>query len=311
MAQVDLDDFPLGDLKVNLAEAAVQVVFAYKETPTEWKMRLLGLHDDLPEAFRQKAEEQVARLDELYVGRGYDPEWDLREREYFLLDNEPPVGGDFFPQLTEFASLPAYEDRRRQRRPNAWLVVAQLPDETLAYVGARITPARVLERTGRKLRLVYREGAFDSLDETVVTLSPSFDWLAWKGALLVLDAKNFHQTFRDIPALIAKVDEHLAAVTEHVPVANLDDLATRIKSYPAMMVKLQRIVERADMHTRPAQVLREYGEEYSIPVDWDGDTMIFDGAVERQWNILRLLDEARTLGPVTGKHWDTSSKTEV
>src|SRR5882757_7390905 len=141
MAQVDLDDFPLGDLKANLAEAAVQVVFAYKETPTEWKMRLLGLHDDLPEAFRQKAEEQVARLDELYVGRGYDPEWDLREREYFLLDNEPPVGGDFFPQLTEFASLPAYEDRRRQRRPNAWLVVAQLPDETIAYLGARITPA--------------------------------------------------------------------------------------------------------------------------------------------------------------------------
>jgi hypothetical protein len=39
--------------------------------------------------------------------------------------------------------------------------------------------------------------------------------------------------------------------------------------------------------------------------------MVFDGSVEKQWNILRLLDEARTLGPVTGKHWDTSSKTEV
>ena len=221
------------------------------------------------------------------------------------------MGGDFLPQLTEFASLPPYADRRGQRRPNAWIVVAQLSDESLAYFGARITPARVLERAGRKLRLVYREGAFDTLDETVVTLSPSFDWVAWKGALLVLDAKNFHQTLRDIPALIAKVDEHLAVVTQHVPVANLTDLATRIKSYPAMMVKLQRIVERADMHTRPAQVLRDYGEQYSIPVDWDGDSMIFDGAVDRQWNILRPLDEAHTLGPVTGKHWDSSSKTEV
>ncbi len=39
--------------------------------------------------------------------------------------------------------------------------------------------------------------------------------------------------------------------------------------------------------------------------------MVFNGSVEKQWNILRLLDEAHTLGPVTGKHWDTSTKTEV
>lgn len=311
MAQVDLDDFPLGSLAEGLATAAVQVVFAYKENPNEWKMRLLGLHEELPEAFREKAQAQVEELDEFHFGRAYDPEWELREREYFFLDNEPPVGGDFFAQLPGFAGLPSFEDRRRLRRPNAWVVVAQLPDHTLVYLGARITPARVLERSGKKLRLVYREGAFDSLDETVVTLSPSFDWIAWRGALLVLDAKNFHQMFRDIPALAAKVDENLATVTEHVAVTNLDELASRIKSYPAMMVKLQRIVERADMHTRPAEVLRAYGEEFSISVEWDGDQMVFDGSVERQWNILRLLDEAHTLGPVTGKHWDSSSKTEV
>jgi hypothetical protein len=39
--------------------------------------------------------------------------------------------------------------------------------------------------------------------------------------------------------------------------------------------------------------------------------MVFDGSMERQWNILRLLDEAHTLGPVTGKHWDSASKVEV
>ena len=65
------------------------------------------------------------------------------------------------------------------------------------------------------------------------------------------------------------------------------------------------------MHTRPPEVLRNYGQEYGIAVDWNGDRMVFDGSVEKQWNILRLLDEARTLGPVTGKHWETSSKVEV
>jgi hypothetical protein len=78
-----------------------------------------------------------------------------------------------------------------------------------------------------------------------------------------------------------------------------------------MMVKLQRIIERADMHTRPPDQLRTYGRDYGIEVDWSGNRMVFDGSVEKQWNILRLLDEARTLGPVTGKHWETSSKVDV
>ncbi len=75
-----------------------------------------------------------------------------------------------------------------------------------------------------------------------------------------------------------------------------------------MMVKLQGIIDRADMHTRSPDVLRKYADDYSIAIDWNGDRMIFDGSVEKQWNILRLLDEARTLGPVTGKHWDTSAR---
>ncbi len=78
-----------------------------------------------------------------------------------------------------------------------------------------------------------------------------------------------------------------------------------------MVVKLQRIIERADMHTRPPDVLRANGREYGIDVEWSRDRMVFDGSVEKQWKILRLLDEARTLGPVTGEHWDTSSKVEV
>jgi hypothetical protein len=41
------------------------------------------------------------------------------------------------------------------------------------------------------------------------------------------------------------------------------------------------------------------------------DQMVWDGSVEKQSNVLRLLDETRTLGPVTGKHWESGSKVEV
>ena len=186
-----------------------------------------------------------------------------------------------------------------------------MDDDTLAFFGARITSSSVLERTSKALRIVFRDDAFDSLDDTVVTFRPGFDWIAWQDVMIVLNASNFHAIFRDIPALVAKVDQHLNTIAAHIGIDNLDGLRARIKAYPAMMVKLQRIIDRADMHTRPAAVLRQYGNDYSIAVDWNGDRMVFDGSVEKQWNVLRLLDEAHTLGPVTGKHWDTSSKTEV
>jgi hypothetical protein len=311
MPPFEPSEFPRADLATKMANATIQVVFAYKNSPTDWDFQRLRLHDGLPDAFRQTALTASEALRDDRVGRNYDPEWDLTADEFFHLLNEPPVGGNFFSDLPNFGTFPEFQERRRIRQPNVWLVIAQLADNTLAYFGARITRSLVLERTSRLLRMVYRDDAFDTLDETVITIRPSFDWIAWQGVLLVLNAKNFHATFRDIPALIAKVDEHLEAVSQHVGIDNLSDLASRIKSYPAMMVKLQRIVERADMHTRDPEVLRKYGREYAIDVDWTGDQMIFDGSVEKQWNILRLLDEARTLGPVTGKHWDTSSKTEV
>lgn len=311
MADLAPDQFPREDLAARLARATVQVAFAYKKTPTDWDFQRLPLHGELQETFRQRAQTSTERLRDERVGRAYDPEWQLQSSEFFYLSNDPPVGGNFFPQLTGFAGLPEFRERRRIRQPRVWVIVAQLDDGTLAYFGARITASSVLERTSKVLRIVYRVDAFDSLDDTVISFRADFDWIVWQEVMIVLNAGNFHAIFRDIPALVAKVDEHLQAITQHVGIDNLDAFSERIKAFPGMMVKLQRIIERADMHTRSADELRKYSEEYAITIHWNGDQMVFDESVEHQWNILRLLDEARTLGPVTGKHWDTSSKTEV
>jgi hypothetical protein len=311
MSPIAPDQFPRTDLATKITTATVQVAFAYKNTPVDWDFQRLPLHGALQEAFRQRAQAEAEKLRDQRAGRAYDPEWDLKPHEFFFLANQPPVGGDFFTQLSRFAGLPLFRERRRIRQPNAWVVTAQLDDNTLAYFGARITASSVLERTSKALRIVYRDDSFDTLDDTVVTFRQGFDWIVWQDMMIVLHARNFHAIFRDIPALAAKVDQHLQTITQHIGIDNLTQFSHRIKAYPAMMVKLQRILERADMHTRPPDVLRQYASDYSIAITWNGDRMVFDGSVENQWNILRLLDEARTLGPVTGKHWDTSSKTEV
>jgi hypothetical protein len=271
----------------------------------------LPLHGDLQENFRKRAELAALQLRDHMTARAYNPQWDLDPEDFFYLSNEPPVGGDFFTQLPSFATLHEFKEKRRIRQPNAWVVVAQLDDDTLAYLGARITAKSVLDRNSRILRIVYRDDAFDTLDDTVITFGEGFDWVVWQGVMLVLDAGNFHSMFRDIPALVAQVDANISTVTQHIGIDNLDAFRARVKGFPGMMVKLQGIIDRADMHTKPPEVLRKYAAEYSIDIDWNGDKMIFDSSVEKQWNILRLLDEARTLGPVTGKHWDTSSKVQV
>jgi hypothetical protein len=311
MAAPEPHEFPRDELAKALASAVVQVVFAYRNSATQWDLARLRLHGDLQEAFRARAEAAAVELRDQRTGRAYDPQWHLDAGEFFYLSNQPPIGGDLFAKLSAFATAHDFKDRRRLRQPNAWVVVAQLDDGTVAYLGARITAKAVLDRNSKVLRVVYRDDVFDALDNTVITFGEGFDWIAWGGVMIVLNATNFHAMFRDIPALVAQVDANIAAVTQHVAIENLDELRARIKGFPGMMVKLQGIIDRADMHTRPPEVLRNYAAEYDIDIDWNGDSMIFDGSVEKQWNILRLLDEARTLGPVTGKHWDTSSKTQV
>jgi hypothetical protein len=303
--------FPRTTLATLMATATVQVVFAYKNTPTDWDFQRLPLFDGLPDEFRQRGEAAAVDLRDNRTGRAYDPEWDLGDDEYFYVSNNPPVGGNFFKKLPNFASLPEFQEKKRIRQPKAWVIVAQLDDGTIAYFGARITSSAVLNRNSKVLRVVFQNDAFDRLDETVITFGSGIDWIVWKGTMIVLHAKNFHAVFRDVPALLKVVDGHLATISQHVGIVNLSELAERIKTTPAMAVKLSRIIERADMHTLPPARLRKYGEDYGIDVAWQKGKMVFDGSVEKQWNLLRLLDEARTLGPVTGKKWDTSAKTEV
>src|ERR1700686_346298 len=133
------------------------------------------------------------------------------------------------------------------------------------------------------------------------------------GALLFRDKRKPTGSIRQVRRRSHGLLPHLCGSYRRVRLLGIPVLgySPRIKRWPAMAVKLSRIIARADMHTKPPDVLRKYGNEYKIEVGWNGDRMVFEGTVERQWNILRLLDEARTLGPVTGKKWDSSSKTEV
>jgi Domain of unknown function (DUF4868) len=304
--------FPKAQLVEKLASATISVVLGFKRSgPKDWTFQRVKLRDGLPDQFRTRATAAATDLRDNRAARAYDPEWELAATEYLYVSNSPPMGGNFFQTAGNLAAMPDYKPGKRPRRPQVWLIVAQLDDESIAFFGSKIGPSAVLDRSSRVLRIVSVGDAFDALDETVITFSAAIDWIAWRDTMIVLDSKGFHAVFRDIPALVAQVNGYLQTVVQHIGIDNLEEFAERIRRWPAMAVKLSRIVARADMHTRPATVLKKYGQDYKISVDWSEDRMVFDGSVEKQWNILRLLDEAHTLGPVTGKKWESSTKTEV
>jgi hypothetical protein len=57
--------------------------------------------------------------------------------------------------------------------------------------------------------------------------------------------------------------------------------------------------------------MKDYAMEFDIAVTWDGDSLVFDGSLESQWSILKLLDEYRTEGPVTHRHYESAAKREI
>ena len=186
---IDPKDFPRDELGTYTKTATVQVVFGYRNAPTYWEFRRLPLHGTLQDDFRDQTAEVATDLATNRVGRSYDPQWQLEPHEFFYLSNDPAPGGNFFPQLSGFAAFKDYEDRRRIRQPNALVVIAQLADSSLAYFGRRLTSKLVLERNSKILRLVYRDEAFDTLDDTVITFGAGFDWLVWQDVMIVLDAR--------------------------------------------------------------------------------------------------------------------------
>ena len=77
-----------------------------------------------------------------------------------------------------------------------------------------------------------------------------------------------------------------------------------------MASKLRSVFEHG-IWREPVAKLKVYAEERGIEVQWDGDSLVFDGSIGHQHSILKLLDEDRTEGPVSGRTYDSAAKQAV
>lgn len=75
--------------------------------------------------------------------------------------------------------------------------------------------------------------------------------------------------------------------------------------------KLEKVA-RGGIWREPVATLKKYSEQYGLTVEWGSDGgLVFDDSFEKQWEILKLLDEDRTRGPVSGRKYESSAKRRV
>lgn len=298
-----------------LATANIHLVFAWRTTPSDWRVERVQMQGDLPDDFRELAKTTTKDLASNRTEVApYNPEWPLKANEYFHLDNarsggRAPIAGNLFPLVDDFGNAAWYGTRRRSS-PNLYVIVAQLTDGRLAMFGRRITGRNILSAE-KGILTIWNQETFSRLRESVVTFDAGIDWIDLDGSFVVLNASNFHATFRDVQQLRAAVAGYVAEITQRITIIGEADFVARCQSNVAMASKLQSVVEQ-ELYKKPIAVLQEYSGKYpGLDVRWVGNQLEFDGSLKGQWSILKLFDEAGYTGGLSGDKFEAGAKRKL
>jgi hypothetical protein len=284
------------------------LTLAWRPQAGRYRVRYVEAEAQLTAEFRSYAETAAHSLAEDRVEVSYDPEWPLGEAEFFALTADQIPGGDLFLKLTDFLDLDRYE-KKTLASPRIYVVAVQGSEET-AYFGRRMAYLKTLRRKKGVFSAVWDGSTFSGLEAVVTTFAAEYDWVLWRDVLYVLNGKNFLAEFRDQRELKEAVKEHVEKICEQIEIRGAEKLIERCQSSVPMASKLQKVAE-SGIWDHPVDTLKSYAKERGIDVEWDGDALVFDGSIEHQQAILKLLDEGRTLGPVSGRTFDSAAKQAV
>jgi hypothetical protein len=289
--------------------ANAHLTLSWRPKPGEYKTNYVEVEAGIAEEFLGHAREVGAQLADERVWVPYNPEWPLKETEFFTLTEDEIPGGNLFPALENFLDLDRFE-RKRMKKPRLYSVAVEVGDDQVALFGKRMANLKQLRRSRGTFTAVWDGDTFNQLEAIAFTFSNSFDWVLWRDVLYVLDVKNFHAEFRDNAALLSAVQDQVDEISAQVSIRGAEELIKRCQSSVPMSSKLHNVFLNG-IWREPVDKLKVYAAERGIEVEWDGDALVFDGSIGRQHAILKLLDEDRTLGPVSGRTYDSAAKQAV
>jgi hypothetical protein len=302
------------DPKQTLAEAVgeeganAHLVLGWRQK-AGYNVQYVDLEEGVSAAFLEYARRSANQLAADRAETPYNPEWPLGDHQYFALPADEWPGGDLFDQLADFLNLERFK-KAALRKPKMYVVAVQT-SEGNAFFGRRMAYLQVLRNKPGVFAAVWDGSTFSELGESVATFATTFDWVVWDDTLYVLDSGAFHAEFRDAAEVQKAVAAHVATIQTKIKIAGADEFIKRCQSSVQFASKLKRVADDG-IWDKPIDDLKTYASERGLAVEWtDDDELVFDGSIENQWAILKLLDEDRTEGPVSGRTYDSAAKVRI
>ena len=290
------------------SKLAVSLLLGWRTKAPDYNIEVIECESSVSDIFLEYAKAEVARL--INKERiDYEPEWILRDSEYFELRRNEFPGSNLFGQLQTFTTRKTFK-RKNLTKPQLYIVAVQVGG-SVVFFGRGMAKLQVLKQTKGKFSLVWDGSTFNALSDSIATFSDDFDWILWNDYIFIINDAGFHRLFRDDPALMKAVSDHVTKICERLNIVNGDDFVKRCQSNVAMASKLRRVSEKGLQLTHSIEELKQYASDWNIAVQWQDDSLVFEESLASQWNILKLLDEDRTEGPLSHRHYESAAKREV
>jgi hypothetical protein len=222
---------------------------------------------------------------------------------------------DALSQLQDFATAdPITLQALHDELPSFYSFICYLPDERVVLFGRRLNPTNIARRGALRM-LIGDEAVLKRFDAEIIIFDDQIDWVFADDEFLVLRAEQLEATFVDPQRLLERTRANAGAINAKVPIENFADFERRCLEMPTMQTRLARIVSSDEWQSwQPdAAALKAYSARYGNIVDWDKQSgkIKFDGQPRRQWNILKLLDQAFYTGELTQTQYEATGKQSV
>lgn len=191
-------------------------------------------------------------------------------------------------------------------------------DEPIRATFYRITRNTARLAQSRRFAAIFRDGAFDRLDDEVLLFNHEVDAIATQGHVFFTNRHNFERAFDHVGELREAATRTFEQVCRDLSIDGMDELRSAATGDMNMMAKMASIQRKIDAEPRyaaaltMANLLQFIDRSPGVDVDLDGQgddrRLVFRSAPAHRYKILKLLDDDFLRSALTSLDYQVDSK---
>ncbi len=231
-----------------------------------------------------------------------------------------PKAGDALKKLRKTGDANPLTANALEETPSFYALIWRDPEaKRVILFGRRLARQSIARRrNGFSARLAGDEATLKKFEGQLIMFDEDVDWILADDTFFIFKPRPFEDSFLNAAALTAAVAKNASALHKKVPIKNLAAFQKRCIEVPSMQLKLAKIVDSADFAkwtpdpVKLEQYSKKYGNNKTGPVvQFAGGQMVFEGSLGKQWNILKLLDQAFFTSELTSTKFEATGKHTV